>query len=68
MTYVCYTSYHKVRLPKYRPPPPLNLAIVSSPCTKGGEGVECQYFQYFGRRQTLDCLLQYNPSTLHTDR
>jgi hypothetical protein len=57
------------------PPPPLQPASVSSPCTKGGggggggthsPGGDGVGSQYFGRRYTLDwpLTIQYNPSTV----
>ncbi len=46
------------------PPPPLPLASVSFPLNKGrGTHSPGVGGQYFGRRQTLYWLLQYNPST-----
>ncbi len=49
-------------------PPPLHPASVSFPAPKAGGVHTCRVVrgwggQYFGRRQTLDGLLQCNPST-----
>jgi hypothetical protein len=70
-TYVCRVQSSVRRLPKYSPPtpvPPRECGLPPAPRGGGGgtrsPGSEGVGGQYFGRRQTLDCLLQYNRSTL----
>ncbi len=72
LTYIEYRTVSGVFRTIDPPTPPLHLASVSSPRTKGGGytlaerwGGGGSIFRYFRRRQTLDWPLtvQYNPST-----